>query len=178
MWYSWFWLEGPFGPNRVDGQCWPSFGQVVKMLITVVTIFATLWLPWRGLMVYNTLAALYSRENIFMDLWYLMFAKTCIYINRWYLYKLETLFGSIMSVVNSNEWLISSAINPILYNALSTKFRHAFRQTLSCGPLDSGAPTFSAHPTPSVSAVTASRPRWVFNCQQKKMWFKGSPQQP
>ena len=56
--------------------------QVVKMLITVVTIFATLWLPWRGLMVYNTLAALYSRESIFMDLWYLMFAKTCIYINR------------------------------------------------------------------------------------------------
>ena len=52
------------------------------MLITVVTIFATLWLPWRGLMVYNTLAALYSRESIFMDLWYLMFAKTCIYINR------------------------------------------------------------------------------------------------
>ena len=69
------------------------------MLITVVTIFATLWLPWRGLMVYNTLAALYSRENIFMDLWYLMFAKTCIYINRC---KLETLFGSIISVVNSN----------------------------------------------------------------------------
>ena len=57
--------------------------QVVKMLIAVVTIFATLWLPWRGLMVYNTVAALYSREDIFMDLWYLMFAKTCIYINRW-----------------------------------------------------------------------------------------------
>ena len=52
------------------------------MLITVVTIFATLWLPWRGLMVYNTLASLYSVESIFMDLWYLMFAKTCIYINR------------------------------------------------------------------------------------------------
>ena len=56
--------------------------QVVKMLIAVVTIFATLWLPWRGLMVYNTVAALYSRQSIFMDLWYLMFAKTCIYINR------------------------------------------------------------------------------------------------
>ena len=46
-----------------------------------------------------------------------------------------------------------------MYNALSTKFRHAFRQTLYCGRLDSGAPSFSAHPTPSVSAVTASRHR-------------------
>ena len=103
------------------------------MLIAVVTIFATLWLPWRGLMVYNTVAAL-TTGGTFMDLWYLMFAKTCIYIN--------------------------SAINPILYNALSTKFRHAFRRTLSCGrlaELPSGG--YTAHPTPSVSAVTQVRSR-------------------
>lgn len=101
--------------------------QVVKMLITVVTIFATLWLPWRGLMVFNTVASLYSRESTFMDLWYLMFAKTCIYIN--------------------------SAINPILYNALSTKFRHAFRRTLSCGRLEAVPSHHSAMPAPSVSAM-------------------------
>ena len=32
--------------------------QVVKMLIVVVTIFALLWLPHRGLLVYNTVASL------------------------------------------------------------------------------------------------------------------------
>ena len=55
--------------------------QVVKMLIAVVTIFATLWLPHRGMLVYNTVAALVGLPR-YMDLWFLMFAKTCIYINR------------------------------------------------------------------------------------------------
>lgn len=47
----------------------------------VVTIFALLWLPWRGVLVYNTVAAL-TESPAYMDLWFLMFAKTCIYINR------------------------------------------------------------------------------------------------
>ena len=51
------------------------------MLIIVVAIFAILWLPHRGLLVYNTLAAYYHYPR-YMDLWFLMFAKTCIYINR------------------------------------------------------------------------------------------------
>lgn len=51
------------------------------MLIIVVAIFAILWLPHRGLLVYNTLAA-YYHFPLFLDLWFLMFAKTCIYINR------------------------------------------------------------------------------------------------
>ena len=51
------------------------------MLIVVVTIFALLWLPHRGLLVYNTVASL-NQTPLQMDLWYLMFAKTCIYINR------------------------------------------------------------------------------------------------
>ena len=56
------------------------------MLIVVVTIFALLWLPHRGMLVYNTLAALNS-SPLYMDLWFLMFAKTCIYINRSVLYS-------------------------------------------------------------------------------------------
>ena len=51
------------------------------MLIVVVTIFALLWLPHRGMLVFNTIAALNSTP-LYMDLWFLMFAKTCIYINR------------------------------------------------------------------------------------------------
>ena len=52
------------------------------MLIVVVTIFALLWLPHRGMLVYNTVAAINNWPR-YMDLWFLMFAKTCIYINRY-----------------------------------------------------------------------------------------------
>ncbi|XP_037793540.1 alpha-1D adrenergic receptor-like [Penaeus monodon] len=76
------------------------------MLAVVVAIFATLWLPYRTLLVYNSLLAMFGYHP-YKDLWYLLFAKTCIFIN--------------------------SAINPILYNALSVKFRRAFKRMLSCG---------------------------------------------
>ena len=48
----------------------------------------------------------------FTDLWFLLFCRIMIYIN--------------------------SAINPILYNAMSVKFRRAFRQLFHCG--SSGQP--------------------------------------
>ncbi|XP_013780780.2 thyrotropin-releasing hormone receptor-like [Limulus polyphemus] len=75
--------------------------QVVKMLAVVVALFATLWLPYRALVVYNSFAV-----HRYMEPWFLMFCKTMIFIN--------------------------SAINPILYNAMSIKFRRAFKRTLSC----------------------------------------------
>lgn len=71
------------------------------MLIVIVAVFATLWLPYRALLVYNSLA-----EVRYMELWYLMFCKTMIYMN--------------------------CAINPILYSVLSMKFRRAFKEMLSC----------------------------------------------
>nr|CAD7404168.1 unnamed protein product [Timema poppensis] len=67
--------------NRLRGCSLRTF-YVVKMLAMVVFVFATLWLPYRGMLVYNSFAMLFSRKR-FMDLWFLMFAKTCIYIN-WY----------------------------------------------------------------------------------------------
>ncbi|XP_015790558.1 mu-type opioid receptor [Tetranychus urticae] len=75
--------------------------QVVKMLVVIVAVFATLWLPYRALLVYNSMT-----DDRYMELWYLMFCKTMIFVN--------------------------SAINPILYNALSVKFRRAFKRMLSC----------------------------------------------
>ena len=51
------------------------------MLVVVTLVFATLWLPYRGMLVYNSFATMYS-GNTFMDLWFLMFAKTCVFINR------------------------------------------------------------------------------------------------
>ena len=47
------------------------------MLACVVSIFATLWVPYRGMLVYNT----FNAGSPYMDLWFLMFAKTCIYMN-------------------------------------------------------------------------------------------------
>nr|QGT41395.1 EFLamide receptor [Locusta migratoria] len=82
----------------VDARC-----QVVRMLAAVVAAFAALWLPYRGLLVYNSFATLLSGDK-YMDLWFLLFAKTCVFVN--------------------------SAINPILYNAMSAKFRRAFRRAL------------------------------------------------
>jgi hypothetical protein len=39
--------------------------QVVKMLACVVFIFATLWVPYRGMLVYNT----FNAGSPYMDLW-------------------------------------------------------------------------------------------------------------
>lgn len=55
------------------------------------------------LLVYNSFA-----KQRYMELWFLMFCKTMIFVN--------------------------SAINPILYNALSVKFRRAFKKMLCCEP--------------------------------------------
>ena len=46
-----------------------------------------------------------------------------------------------------------SAINPILYNALSTKFRKSFRRTLGCGE----AAMNSANRVPSMTYLANSR---------------------
>ncbi|XP_021358028.1 thyrotropin-releasing hormone receptor-like [Mizuhopecten yessoensis] len=76
--------------------------QVVRMLIVIVGVFATLWLPYRAMVVYNS----FSRHK-YLDTWFLLFCRVMIYIN--------------------------SAINPILYNAMSVKFRRAFQKVLCCG---------------------------------------------
>ncbi|XP_073988364.1 thyrotropin-releasing hormone receptor-like isoform X2 [Rhodnius prolixus] len=95
----------PKGSVALEAVNTHSKSQVVKMLAVVVAVFAVLWLPYRGLLVYNSFMTLFGKSP-FMDLWYLMFAKTCVYIN--------------------------SAINPFLYNAMSTKFRRAFHRMLVC----------------------------------------------
>ncbi|XP_071038518.1 thyrotropin-releasing hormone receptor-like isoform X2 [Parasteatoda tepidariorum] len=90
------------GDSKKSNNNYNARVQVVKMLIVVVVLFATLWFPYRFLVVYNSFAS-----NRYMELWFLMFCKTMIFIN--------------------------SAINPILYNAMSIKFRKAFKRLLSCG---------------------------------------------
>ncbi|XP_059140942.1 thyrotropin-releasing hormone receptor-like [Physella acuta] len=75
--------------------------QVVRMLIVVVASFASLWLPYRAAVVYNSFAL-----KKYTDMWFLLFARTMIYVN--------------------------CAINPVLYNIMSVKFKRAFRNHLNC----------------------------------------------
>ncbi|OQV17701.1 putative Thyrotropin-releasing hormone receptor [Hypsibius exemplaris] len=68
--------------------------QGLRMMVVIVVMFAVSWLPFRGLLLYNTFAS-----EPWLDMWFLLFAKTLIYLN--------------------------CAINPFLYNILCRRFRVA-----------------------------------------------------
>lgn len=60
-------------------------------------------------MPYRTLVVVNSfLQEAYLDTWFLLFCRICIYLN--------------------------SAVNPVIYNAMSQKFRTAFRRLCSCGP--------------------------------------------
>ncbi|XP_005174511.2 thyrotropin-releasing hormone receptor isoform X2 [Danio rerio] len=84
-------------PNRAAS----SRKQVTQMLAVVVVVFALLWLPYRTLVVVNSLL-----DPPYLDTWFLLFSRMCIYTN--------------------------SAVNPIIYNAMSQKFRAAFKRLCDC----------------------------------------------
>ncbi|NP_001108160.1 thyrotropin-releasing hormone receptor b [Danio rerio] len=59
-------------------------------------------------MPYRTLVVVNSfLQDAYLDTWFLLFCRTCVYLN--------------------------SAINPLIYNAMSQKFRAAFRRLCRCG---------------------------------------------
>lgn len=85
-----------------------SVSQVTKMLAVVVVLFALLWMPYRTLVVVNSLM-----DPPYLNTWFLLFCRMCIYTN--------------------------SAVNPIIYNAMSQKFRAAFKRLCDCkGRSDQG----------------------------------------
>lgn len=60
-------------------------------------------------MPYRTLVVVNSfLDKAYLDTWFLLFCRLCIYLN--------------------------SAINPVIYNAMSQKFRTAFKKLCHCGP--------------------------------------------
>ncbi|KAG8004862.1 Thyrotropin-releasing hormone receptor [Nibea albiflora] len=66
-------------------------------------------------MPYRTLVVVNSfLDQPYLDSWFLLFCRTCIYLN--------------------------SAINPVIYNAMSQKFRAAFRKICRCGRKSSDKP--------------------------------------
>ena len=68
------------------------------MLVVVVLLFAVLWFPYRVKVVYNSLV---ERPNRLYNRWFRLFSRLMVFLN--------------------------SAINPILYNIMSSKFRAAFK---------------------------------------------------
>ncbi|OWA49968.1 putative Thyrotropin-releasing hormone receptor [Hypsibius exemplaris] len=80
-----------------------SRAQVIRMLVVIVVLFAAAWLPFRGLLVYNAFAS-----DPWLDIWYVLFAKTFIYAN--------------------------SAMNPYLFNIMSRRYRMAVYRMLFGGP--------------------------------------------
>uniref|UniRef100_A0A3Q2DUT8 Thyrotropin-releasing hormone receptor n=1 Tax=Cyprinodon variegatus TaxID=28743 RepID=A0A3Q2DUT8_CYPVA len=78
--------------------------QAVTKMLAVVVILFALL--W---MPYRTLVVVNSFLNKpYLDTWFLLFCRLCIYLN--------------------------SAINPVIYNAMSQKFRTAFKKLCHCGP--------------------------------------------
>ncbi|CAL8250269.1 unnamed protein product [Arctogadus glacialis] len=75
--------------------------QVTKMLAVVVVLFALLWMPYRTLVVVNSVT-----DRPCTDAWVLLFCRVCVYCN--------------------------SAVNPVIYNLMSQKFRLAFRRLCGC----------------------------------------------
>uniref|UniRef100_A0A1I8G208 Thyrotropin-releasing hormone receptor n=1 Tax=Macrostomum lignano TaxID=282301 RepID=A0A1I8G208_9PLAT len=71
-----------FGTDR------PARPQVVKMLLVVVVLFALLWLPYRFLVAYNSIAPAGYRIS---SEWYVIISRLLVYSN--------------------------SAVNPVIYNA-------------------------------------------------------------
>lgn len=76
----------------------------VTKMLVVVVILFALL--W---MPYRTLVVVNSfLDKAYLDTWFLLFCRLCIYLN--------------------------SAINPVIYNAMSQKFRAAFKKLCHCGP--------------------------------------------
>uniref|UniRef100_A0A3Q2D3Q2 Thyrotropin-releasing hormone receptor n=1 Tax=Cyprinodon variegatus TaxID=28743 RepID=A0A3Q2D3Q2_CYPVA len=91
--------------------------KIVTKMLAVVVILFALL--W---MPYRTLVLINSFvPTPYLDSWFLLFCRTCIYAN--------------------------SAINPVIYNAMSQKFRSAFRGLYSCQRLEGTQRTLSTAQT-------------------------------
>lgn len=89
------------------------FSQQVTKMLAVVVILFALL--W---MPYRTLVLINSFVSTpYLNAWFLLFCRTCIYAN--------------------------SAINPVIYNAMSQKFRSAFRGLYRCQRIEGNQRTLS-----------------------------------
>uniref|UniRef100_A0A8C5PQ86 Thyrotropin-releasing hormone receptor n=1 Tax=Leptobrachium leishanense TaxID=445787 RepID=A0A8C5PQ86_9ANUR len=93
-------------PNRPRTKGALSSRKQVTKMLAVVVILFALL--W---MPYRTLVLVNSfMSNPYLDAWFLLFCRICVYAN--------------------------SAINPVIYNLMSQKFRSAFKRLCKCGHED------------------------------------------
>ncbi|XP_053305157.1 thyrotropin-releasing hormone receptor-like [Spea bombifrons] len=98
--------EGNKGSNRPRPKGALSSRKQVTKMLAVVVILFALL--W---MPYRTLVLVNSfMGNPYLDPWFLLFCRVCVYAN--------------------------SAINPVIYNLMSQKFRTAFKKLCKCGQED------------------------------------------
>ncbi|XP_033755297.1 thyrotropin-releasing hormone receptor-like [Pecten maximus] len=67
--------KAPDYSNR-SRQTSKSRFQVIRMLVVIVAVFALLWLPYRAIVVYNSLA-----DNKYLNVWFWLFCRIMVYIN-------------------------------------------------------------------------------------------------
>ncbi|XP_062848380.1 thyrotropin-releasing hormone receptor [Trichomycterus rosablanca] len=115
------------GPKNSSFGSTAASRRQVTKMLAVVVILFALL--W---MPYRTLVVVNSfLKEPYLDTWFLIFCRLCIYLN--------------------------SAINPVIYNAMSQKFRAAFRKLCHCGPKKSKkSGTYSMALTYSVIKETSN----------------------
>ncbi|XP_074540570.1 thyrotropin-releasing hormone receptor [Halichoeres trimaculatus] len=90
--------------SNSSGSTTAASRRQVTKMLAVVVILFALL--W---MPYRTLVVVNSfLDKAYLDIWFLLFCRLCVYLN--------------------------SAINPVIYNAMSQKFRTAFKKLCHCGP--------------------------------------------
>lgn len=95
-------------------ECSWSWQHLLLVSLQVTKMLAVVVVLFAVLwMPYRTLVVVNSfLDRAYLDRWFLLFCRLCIYLN--------------------------SAINPLIYNAMSQKFRDAFRKIWGCGRKSSG----------------------------------------
>ncbi|XP_060063137.1 thyrotropin-releasing hormone receptor-like [Ylistrum balloti] len=68
--------KAPDYSNNRSRQTSKSRYQVIRMLVVIVVVFAMLWLPYRAIVVYNSLA-----DHKYLNVWFWLFCRVMVYIN-------------------------------------------------------------------------------------------------
>ncbi|KAB5530764.1 hypothetical protein PHYPO_G00133150 [Pangasianodon hypophthalmus] len=98
--------NGQYGSGiKHSVQCSSTTAASRRQVIKMLAVVVVLFaLLW---MPYRTLVVVNSfLQEAYLDTWFLLFCRTCVYLN--------------------------SAINPVIYNAMSQKFRAAFKRLCRC----------------------------------------------
>ncbi|KAM9494969.1 thyrotropin-releasing hormone receptor b [Clarias gariepinus] len=98
--------NGQYGSGiKHSVQCSSTTAASRRQVIKMLAVVVVLFaVLW---MPYRTLVVVNSfLQEAYLDTWFLLFCRTCVYLN--------------------------SAINPVIYNAMSQKFRAAFRRLCRC----------------------------------------------